>query len=54
MTALSMGIILAGYAIGLYGYCLLRGYDITVKQLFSRNWPPNATAVTMLGPAPLH
>ena len=40
MAALGIGLLWVGYAAGLYGYCLLRGYDITPKQLLSTSWPP--------------
>lgn len=40
MAAIGMGIIFLGYAGGLYGYCLFKGYNVTPKQLFSPSWPP--------------
>lgn len=40
MAAIGIGLVLVGYAAGLYGYCLFRGYDVTPKQLFSSQWPP--------------
>lgn len=30
-----MGLIWAGYSLGLYGYLLIRGRDLTPKMLFS-------------------
>lgn len=50
-----MAIMLAGYSIALWGYCLVRGYDVTLPQLTSPTkrwggsgsskadytWPPN-------------
>lgn len=43
MAAIGIGIIFLAYSAGLYGYCLIRGYDITLKQLFSKTWPPAAS-----------
>jgi hypothetical protein len=46
MVALGMGIVWAGWALGLYGFCLIRGYDVTLGQLvnpvniYSGGWPP--------------
>lgn len=40
MPALGVGLIFLGYTAALYGYCLFRGYDVTVKQLMSKDWPP--------------
>jgi hypothetical protein len=41
MVAIGIGLVFVGYTVGLYGYILLRGYDITFSQLFSLNtWPP--------------
>lgn len=41
MVAVSMGLIILGYSVGLWGYILLKGYDISFKDLFtSSSWPP--------------
>lgn len=42
MAALAIGLVFIGYAIGLQGYCLIKGYDVTPKQLWSPIWPPGA------------
>jgi hypothetical protein len=39
MTAIGMVLILAGYYAGLYGYCLIRGYDVTFTSLAHTSWP---------------
>ncbi len=44
MIAIGFIIIWTGYSAALWGYCLIRGYDITVKQLMSTTWPPPAKA----------
>jgi hypothetical protein len=33
VIALSVGIIWAGYTVGLYGYVLLKGYNVTLAEL---------------------
>jgi hypothetical protein len=40
MVAIAIGLVWAGYTGAFYGYCLLRGYNVTPKQLLSRSWPP--------------
>lgn len=41
MIFLGMGIAFAGYTIGLYGWILLKGVDISFKDLFVGSaWPP--------------
>jgi hypothetical protein len=46
MVAVGFGLIWGGYAVGLWGWCLLQGYDITFGQLvsplhsYSQAWPP--------------
>lgn len=35
MPAIGMGIIWGGWTLGLWGYCLLRGYDVTLGQLIN-------------------
>jgi len=33
MGAAAMGILWAGYTLTLWGYCLIRGYDVSLKDL---------------------
>lgn len=40
MVGIAFGLVWVGYTAGLYGYCLLRGYNVTPKQLLSPQWPP--------------
>lgn len=42
MVAIAIGLVWAGYFGGLYGYCLIRGYNVTPKQLLSSQWPPQS------------
>lgn len=40
MTAVGIGMVFVGYSLTLYGWILLRGYDIPFTSLFNRNnWP---------------
>jgi hypothetical protein len=40
MVAIAVGLVWVSYTGTLYGYCLVRGYNITPKQLLSTKWPP--------------
>lgn len=46
MVAIAMGLLWAGYTGSLWGYCLVKGYNITFKDLvsptawYSGSWPP--------------
>lgn len=40
MVGIGIGLVFLAYTAGLYAYCLIRGYNISPKQLFSQNWPP--------------
>lgn len=40
MAGIGIALLFVAYSAGLYGYCLLRGYNVTPKQLFSTVWPP--------------
>jgi hypothetical protein len=39
MVALAIGLTWAAYYGGLYGYCLVRGYGVTPKEMLSPKWP---------------
>jgi len=50
MPAIAMGIIWGGYSVTLWGYTLLKGYNLTFPQLVSPTgyykgtaWPPPGT-----------
>jgi hypothetical protein len=34
-----LGLCWAGYTLGIWGYCLLQGYNVTFAQLFGATWP---------------
>lgn len=41
MVAVGFGVIWFGYAVGIYGYCLVKGYAVGFSDLFhlSGGWP---------------
>jgi len=44
MIPIGLGLALAGYTVGIWGYCLVRGYNVTFMQLFKPTWPLGGTA----------
>lgn len=46
MPALAMGLGYLGYSLGLWGYCLLRGYDVTLGSLMSPAHPPTWQSIS--------
>lgn len=39
MIAIGVALTFAAYTAGLFGYCLIRGYNITLADLFNWNFP---------------
>lgn len=39
MVPIGMAMVFAGYTVGIWGYCLVRGYNVTFTQLFATTWP---------------
>lgn len=39
MMAVAIGVAWAGYALGIWGYCLVRGYDVPFTGVFKSTWP---------------
>lgn len=39
MIPIGVGIVFAAYATGIWGYCLVRGYNVKFTQLFAATWP---------------
>jgi hypothetical protein len=44
MVVLGVGLVFTGYSLGLWAYMILRGYNVTLGQLFSTKGPPPATS----------
>lgn len=51
MVAIGIGLGWLAYFGGFYGYCLVRGYNVTPKQLLSTTWPPVSFATPGTGPS---
>jgi hypothetical protein len=47
MVAIGMALIWGGYYLGLWGYCLVNGYDVTFTSLAGTKW----TSAPQSGPA---
>ncbi len=52
MVAIPIGLTFAAYTIGIWGYCLVKSYDVTFPNLFRATWP--GTQVAMTGPTKGH
>ena len=46
MVAVGMAVVWAGYAVGIWGYCLVKNYDVTFGELFGLTWPGAQSNVT--------
>lgn len=44
MIPIGLGLAWAGYTVGIWGYCMVRGYDVTFAQCFKVTWPAAAPA----------
>jgi hypothetical protein len=44
MVAIGMGLAFFAYAVGMWGYCLVRGYNVPFAQVFSARWSPGGAA----------
>lgn len=42
MVAIGMALVWAGYTVGIWGYCLVQGYDVPFSGLFGTTWPGQA------------
>lgn len=40
MAGVAMGMLWAAYALGLFAYCLFKGYNVTPGEMLSSTWPP--------------
>lgn len=55
MVAIGMVLVWGGYYLGLWGYCLVNGYDVTFQSLAGTTWQATAQAspsAPMLPPDP--
>lgn len=49
---IGMGLIWAGYTVGIWGYCLLNTYNIPFSKLFGADWPKPQNADVQQSNAP--
>jgi len=52
MTAIGMGLTFGAYTLGLWGYCLIKGYDVPFSALFALTW--GGAQVNMTAPTAGH
>lgn len=49
MVPLAFGFVWLGYSYGLYGWCLIKGYDVKLRQLMNPvhvyQWPPGGPPI---------
>lgn len=43
MIPIGLGIVFLSYAAGIWGFCLIRGYNVPFMKLFSPQWPGGKT-----------
>jgi hypothetical protein len=58
MVPIGVAMVWGAYTVGIWGYCLVRGYDVTFMQLFKGFWPGKAgtaaqQALQKLGSTPV-
>ena len=41
-----MGLAFGAYSLGLWGYCLIRGYNVPFTSMFAQAWPGAQAAAT--------
>lgn len=44
MVAIGMGLVFAGFTVGIWGVCLVAGYDVPFTALFGSTWPGASSA----------
>jgi hypothetical protein len=53
MVAIGMVLIWGGYTIGIWGYCLVNGYDVTFQSLLGTAWTSAAQGQSDGAPLPV-
>lgn len=54
MIPVGVGVVFLAYTTGIWGYCLVRGYNVQFRQLFGATWPgAKAQASTLVIPPSL-
>lgn len=52
MVAIGMALVWGGYTIGIWGYCLVNGYDVTFSSLFRTSWVSGGSQGSQQQPLP--
>lgn len=39
MVVVGMALMFGAYSVGVWGYCLVRGYDVSFRDCFRTRWP---------------
>lgn len=50
MIPIGVGITFLAYTTGIWGYCLVRGYNVKFTQLFKTTWPGAQSGPVTAGP----
>lgn len=48
MIPIGVGVVWLAYTTGIWGYCLVRGYNVKFTQLFGATWPAGKAAASTL------
>lgn len=46
MVPIGVGLLFGAYCLGMFGYCMTRGYNVTFPQMFAQTWPGAAVNET--------
>ena len=52
MVIIGMGVLLGGYALGLWGWMLIQGYNVPFTGLWGAAWPSVQSTGTIAGTNP--
>lgn len=52
MVVIGMGVFLAAYAVGMWGFCLVNGYDVPFSGMWGTTWPGGGQAAAAGGTVP--
>lgn len=52
MVAVGVGTLWLGYTVGIWGFCLVRGYDVPFRGLFKTTWPGGGAQAGQAAPLP--
>jgi hypothetical protein len=44
LVPIGLGVSWLGYTVGIWGYCLVRGYNVTFTECFKGSWPGGSSS----------